>query len=46
MMVREQNFTGGIAWFPYQLAFGVSVRWGQFAAVRLYLGPIKIWVGW
>lgn len=36
----------GIDWYPYQLAFGVSVRWLERRPhLRLYLGPIKIYTG-
>ena len=50
--VREFDFSvggivGGIALFPYQLAFGVSFRvWEGSLAFRLYLGPIKFWFTW
>lgn len=49
MKVLERNFRvgplfGGFELFPYQIAFGASVRWGEFRGVRLYLGPVKIWV--
>ena len=43
---RERNFRayGGITWFPYQFALGFSLRWdAEFRAVRLYLGPLKVW---
>ncbi len=43
-MVREWPIIGGMSIFPYQCAFGVSVRWGSFRAVRLYFGPVKVWL--
>ncbi len=46
-MTRERSFQafGGLTWFPYQFALGFSVRFdGEFRAVRLYLGPLKVWV--
>ncbi len=36
--------TGGLTLFPYQLALGASIRWGQFRAIRIYLGPFKLWL--
>jgi len=45
-MTRERNFQafGGLTWFPYQFALGFSLRYGtEFRAVRLYLGPLKVW---
>ncbi|KKL14044.1 hypothetical protein LCGC14_2519670 [marine sediment metagenome] len=37
-------FGGGVAFFPYQLALGVSLRYWQHApAFRVYLGPFKLW---
>jgi hypothetical protein len=51
MKVREFNFSllggyGGIEWIPYQLAIGLSLRGFEWWAVRLYLGPLKLWFGW
>ena len=37
---------GGITFYPYQLAIGVTVRyWPRVFAptIRLHIGPIKIW---
>jgi len=45
-MALERNFRayGGLTWFPYQLAFGLSLRYDAgLWAVRLYLGPLKVW---
>ena len=49
---RELNFSvgpfmGGLTFFPYQLAVGISVRcWSCFApAIRVYIGPFKFWLG-
>lgn len=34
----------GLSIFPYQIAFGLSLRyWFHSIAFRLYLGPIKFW---
>jgi len=50
--VYEFNFEGkrtigGIQLYPYQLAFGLSLRFlsciNSFM-FRLYLGPIKLWI--
>ena len=50
--VREKLFEagpvfGGLAFFPYQLAMGLSVRWWPCIftpSIRLYIGPFKLWV--
>lgn len=37
---------GGFDFYPYQIAFGISLRyWPCFSgpAFRVYFGPIKIW---
>lgn len=35
---------GGIDFYFYQLAFGVSLRWWNCGPVfRIYLGPLKFW---
>lgn len=49
MKVMEWNFSarrlyGGLEFIPYQFALGFSIRWGEFSAVRIYIGPLKIWV--
>ncbi len=51
-LAREATFnlrvTGGATFFPYQLALGLSVRWMSCLsgpAIRLYLGPFKLWMG-
>lgn len=49
MDVKEYNFHilgcyGGIQLYSYQLAFGFSIRWGEFKAIRIYFGPIKFWL--
>ena len=51
MKAREVNFdlgmfTGGFTFFPYQLAFGFSIRYWPLhfsPAIRLYFGPFKFW---
>ncbi len=36
---------GGIEFFPYQIALGISFRiWCTGPALRLYFGPFKIWL--
>ena len=40
-------FGGGLTFFPYQLAFGVSLRyWASIyaPALRVYAGPLKLWL--
>ncbi len=49
--VRERTaffgpFGGGLAFFPYQLALGISLRYWSCLiapAFRIYLGPFKLW---
>ncbi len=51
--VRERcwfgrRFMGGVAWYPYQWAFGLSLRYWPclFApSVRMHVGPFKVWFG-
>jgi len=36
---------GGLALIPYQVAIGLSLRWWCTGpAIRLYLGPLKLWL--
>lgn len=36
---------GGIQFFSYQLAFGITLRWWEHGpAFRLYVGPFKLWL--
>ena len=49
-ILKEFNFKrvfGEVEFFPYQWAFGISVRYlkceGMGWMFRMYLGPIKIW---
>lgn len=42
------RFMGGVAYYPYQVAFGVSLRyWPCLYApsVRVHVGPLKVWLG-
>lgn len=32
--------------YPYQIAFGGTLRWWPTRSIRLHVGPAKIWVGW
>jgi len=40
---RTSFALGGMVFFPYQLAFGISCRWFGGLGYRIYLGPFKIW---
>ena len=49
--VREKMFhigahtIGGFAYFPYQIAFGISLRWLCTGLMfRFYFGPFKFWI--
>lgn len=35
----------GCDWLPYQLALGLSVRWLCGPHLRVYVGPVKIYLG-
>lgn len=40
-------FGGGLTFYPYQIAFGLTLRYwpGLFApSVRLHIGPFKAWI--
>ena len=40
----RKNVGIGIAFFPYQLAFGISIRYFERSLMfRIYLGPAKLW---
>ena len=49
--VRELDFDwkyliGGFSFFPYQVAFGFSIRYWPLTfspAIRVYFGPFKFW---
>ena len=47
MDFHKGPFVGGITWYPYQIAIGVSLRYWPciFApTIRIHIGPIKIWL--
>lgn len=35
----------GLDLYPYQVAVGLSVRWLGGAHLRLYAGPVKLYLG-
>jgi hypothetical protein len=38
---------GGLTWYPYQIAFGCSLRyWPCLMApsIRVHIGPFKVWM--
>lgn len=42
-----KRFGGGATFYPYQLSFGVSLRYWRclFApSVRVHIGPFKVWI--
>jgi hypothetical protein len=44
---HSERFGGGVTFYPYQLAVGVSMRYWPclFApSIRLHLGPFKFWL--
>jgi hypothetical protein len=41
-----KGFGGGFTWYPYQFAFGFSVRYWpclHAPSIRIHLGPFKFW---
>ena len=43
-----RRWAGGVAWYPYQLALGVTVRYWPclfMPSVRVHAGPFKVWFG-
>ena len=45
--IKAKHIFGEIEYFPYQIAFGISIRYltckNMGWLFRLYFGPIKIW---
>ena len=40
------RFTGEVAFYPYQIALGMTVRMFEgLASIRLHVGPVKVWLG-
>ncbi len=43
---HKGRFIGGITWYPYQIALGVSLRFFlSMFSIRIHIGAIKIWIG-
>jgi len=41
-----RKFYGELEYFPYQIAFGISIQYvrGTGRLLRLYFGPFKVWI--
>ncbi|KKL59689.1 hypothetical protein LCGC14_2212800 [marine sediment metagenome] len=43
------RFIGGLTFYPYQFAVGISIRyWSCILApsIRVHIGPFKVWCCW
>jgi hypothetical protein len=46
---RFGRLIGGVSFYPYQVALGLSVRYWPciFApSLRVHIGPLKVWLAW
>ena len=47
---ESERVFGEVNFFPYQIAFGISVRYLSCKdmgwMVRIYFGPFKVWFNW
>ena len=45
---RAGPFVGGVAFYPYQVSLGATVRYwpdDRLPSIRVHVGPFKVWGG-